>query len=139
MILRDVLKRTGLSFYTANMLAKRHGLGSKEGRYRVFSEKDVLVLQMLAHYQKHKNHIVKLYRLIKKYPGIDDLVLRKKANLNNYQYNIALTELSFVCYLWEDSVLTDTGKEKPVYYVVGDFFEEYLKKYCEEGLQGVVF
>lgn len=138
MILRDVVRVTGLSTYTVRLITKKHSLGERVGRTREFSDKDIQVLQMLAHYHKHRTRIIKLYKTIKKYPGIDDLTLRKRTKLTNYQYNIALTELTFLCYLWEDTATDDNGKEKDVYYVKGEFFEEYLLKYCNEGLQGVI-
>jgi hypothetical protein len=135
-IQKDVIEATGLSSYIVTLLSKKYSLGEHKGKYRVYSEKDITFLEMMAHYRKYKHGILKLYNCIKKYPGIGDTELRKKAGLTNYQYNTALAELSFVCNIYEEDRPNKRGKDKPVYFIDGEFFPKYMKVFYDTNCGG---
>jgi hypothetical protein len=134
MIQKEVIANTKLSNYIVTLLSKKYSLGELKGKSRHYSEEDILFLQKMAHYRKHRTDILKLFNLIKRYPGIEESVLKKKAKLTNYRYNIALVELTHVCYLWEDVVTPKSSYTKPIikYYIDGDFFAKYLRLFNKE-------
>lgn len=124
MIKKDVVKRTGLSNYMISVLSKQLGLSKKSGRTKIYSDVDVDKLLRAAHYRKYKKTILKMYKRIKMCPGSTDYELRKYLKISYYQYEIALYELTWVCYLWEEDIKVG-NKIVPSYYINGEIFENY--------------
>jgi len=126
MIQKEVIHATGLSHCMVSHLSLKYNLGVSKGKRRIYSEEDVNILKLLAHYRKYRKDIIQMFRALKRYNGCRDSELKQHLpNLSYYRYNIALTELSFLSYLWEENNI-ENGEKNPKYYIEGEFFEKYL-------------
>ena len=124
MLKKDVVEKTGLSKYLVASLSKQLDIGTVSGKTVEYTEEDVVLLQQAAHYRKYRKTILKMFSYIKKHPGCTEKQLKKFLSVPQYHYDVSLTELTHMCFFWED-IMVKNNKEVSQFYIDGNFFENY--------------
>lgn len=115
----EVVKETKLSRYMVQTLSKQYNIGTNSGSSKLYTEDEIERLKYIALIRRHSRLIYKLYNYIKKHPGCTKKDIYNSVEGTNYKMQIALAELTFMCYFWESDDVV------PKYYIEGEFFKEY--------------
>lgn len=107
-----------------SILTKKYNLGEKSGRQRLYTEDDVSKLKLMAHYRRYRRTIWRIFKYIKRNPGCKSRDIKKKLNLTKYSFDVAMVELTYMCYIWEEE---DENSGKESYFIEGSFFDDFME------------